>query len=105
MAHIIPRQENDGLAFSLPQQQLEEAFAEFLRYPRALYLGSGYLANIAVLTALADRDNIIISDKLSHASSLDGITLSRGKHYRFVHNNFISLQRPVCFLVVFLYGI
>lgn len=77
------------------QQQLEKAFADFLKYPRALYLGSGYLANIAVLTALAGRNSVIISDKLSHASSLDGIALSRGKHYRFIHNNFISLQRRI----------
>ena len=77
------------------QQRLEEAFAEFLQYPRTLYVGSGYLANIAVLTALAGRDDVIISDKLSHASSLDGVSLSRAKHYRFAHNNFISLQQRV----------
>jgi len=80
------------------QQQLEEQFAEFLQRPRALYIGSGYLANIGVLTALANRDSVIISDKLSHASTLDGITLSRAKHYRFTHNNFISLEQRLRFV-------
>ena len=75
------------------QYELEEKFAEFLQRPRALYIGSGYMANIAVLTAMAERNSIIISDKLSHASTLDGITLSRAKHYRFAHNNFISLKQ------------
>ena len=75
------------------QYELEEKFAEFLRRPRALYVGSGYMANIAVLTAMAERNSVIISDKLSHASTLDGITLSRAKHYRFAHNNFLSLKQ------------
>ena len=77
------------------QQQLEQAFANFLQYPRTLYVGSGYLANIAVLTAIASRNSVVISDKLSHASSLDGVTLSRAKHYRFSHNNFIALQKRI----------
>ncbi len=75
-----------------PQQQLEEKFAEFLNRERAIYFNSGYLANLGVISALNGRDNTIISDKLCHASILDGIQLSRADHHRFRHNDIDHLK-------------
>ncbi|MGB6976262.1 MAG: 8-amino-7-oxononanoate synthase [Gammaproteobacteria bacterium] len=91
--------------FYKPQHQLEEKFAEFLNRDRALFFNSGYHANLGVITTLADRQSVIIADKLCHASILDGIQLSRAKHYRFLHNDlnhaatFINKAKENCLLI------
>jgi 8-amino-7-oxononanoate synthase len=61
--------------------------AEFLQRDRALLFSSGYLANIGLMSSLSHRHHVILSDKLCHASLLDGITLSRAKHLRYRHND------------------
>lgn len=73
--------------YSAAHQEVEQAFAQWLGVERALLFGSGYAANIGVFAALCQRHEVIFSDKLSHASILDGILLSRAKHIRFQHNN------------------
>ena len=70
-----------------PQQQLEEKFAEFLNRDRAVFFSSGYMANLGVMTSLLNRESIVISDRLCHASLLDAIQLSKAKHYRCRHND------------------
>ncbi|MES2217122.1 MAG: 8-amino-7-oxononanoate synthase [Pseudomonadota bacterium] len=68
-------------------RMLEDAFAEFLNRDRAILFNSGYLANIGVITALANRSGKIFVDKLCHTSTLDGIRLSRAKFVRYAHND------------------
>ncbi|MDF1796897.1 MAG: 8-amino-7-oxononanoate synthase [Coxiellaceae bacterium] len=75
------------------QQQLEQQFSQLIGREKSLYFNSGYHANLAVLTALADRHSVIFSDKQCHASLLDGIQLSRAKHYRFKHHDYDHLQQ------------
>jgi 8-amino-7-oxononanoate synthase len=75
------------------QQTLESRFAEWLKVDKAIFFSSGYLANIGTIGAIADRNCTILSDKLSHASLLDGIQLSRAKHYRYQHNVTADLKR------------
>ena len=75
------------------QQQLEQQFSEFIGAERSLYFNSGYHANLAVITALANRHSHIFSDKHCHASLLDGIRLSRAKHHRYKHHNLGHLQQ------------
>lgn len=58
---------------------------------RTVLFNSGYHANTGLIPALADRDTLIVSDRLVHASILDGILLSRARHLRFAHNDFNSL--------------
>ena len=58
--------------------ELEEAMAAFTGQPAALVLSTGYHANLSVVTALADKDTLIISDQHVHASLIDGVRLSRG---------------------------
>lgn len=70
-----------------PHQQLEEAFAGFFNRERALVMNSGYHANLAVLTALADKNSTVIADKHSHASLIDGLQLSQATYYRFRHQD------------------
>lgn len=69
------------------QQLLEENFAAFLNRDRAIFFNSGYLANLGVITSLANRKSVIISDKLCHASLLEAIQLSKAKHYRYPHQD------------------
>jgi 8-amino-7-oxononanoate synthase len=52
---------------------------------RALYFGSGYLANLAILTALCGRGDRIVADKLNHACLNDGALLSRAQWLRYAH--------------------
>ena len=66
-------------------QQLEAALAAFLGAERVLLLSSGYMANIGLPQALTSRDDLILSDRLNHASLIDGIRLSRAKKRRFRH--------------------
>lgn len=75
------------------QHELETRFAEWLGTERAILFSSGYLANLGVMGALMDRSNTVFSDKLSHASILDGIQLTRAKHYRYRHGCVTDLAR------------
>ena len=66
---------------------VERHFAAFKRTERALYFSSGYLANLAVLTTLPERGDVIFSDERNHASLIDGIRLSARRARR------VSAQR------------
>ncbi|MBS0579355.1 MAG: 8-amino-7-oxononanoate synthase [Proteobacteria bacterium] len=65
--------------------QLEEALAEFTGRERALLFGSGYAANLAVMSSLAGRGERALLDKLSHASLIDGARLSGAQLQRYRH--------------------
>ncbi len=66
---------------------LERALAVLVGAPTALVLSSGYAANLAVLTSLADRDTLVVSDAHAHASLIDGARLSRGTIAVAEHND------------------
>ncbi|HQH26972.1 MAG TPA: 8-amino-7-oxononanoate synthase [Oligoflexia bacterium] len=66
---------------------LEHDLALFKGYAACLLFGAGYLANIGVVPVLVNRDDAVFSDRLVHASLIDGITLSRSRHFRFQHNS------------------
>ncbi|CAG9254328.1 8-amino-7-oxononanoate synthase [Paraburkholderia caribensis] len=69
--------------------QLEDDLAEFVGgfvdNPRALYFSTGYMANLATLTALAGRGTTLFSDSLNHASLIDGARLSRADIQIYPH--------------------
>jgi len=64
---------------------LEQRFAEFKGTERSLYFGSGYLANLAVLTTFPEAADTIYSDEWNHASLIDGARLSRAGRVVFPH--------------------
>ena len=66
---------------------VERRFAAFKGAERALYFSSGYLANLAVLTALAETGDLIFSDARNHASLIDACRLSRADCVVFPHND------------------
>ena len=66
---------------------LEEAVAKFKGKEAALVFNSGYQANIGILSALYGKSDCIFSDRLNHASIVDGLMLSGAKFFRFHHND------------------
>ena len=74
-------------------QHFEVQFAEFVKLPAALLFSTGYMANLAVVTALVGRHGEVFADKLNHASLNDAALLSRAKFSRFAHNDLGELAR------------
>lgn len=70
---------------------LEEELADFVGRERALLFSTGYMANLAVATALTDRHDAVFGDKLNHASLIDAAQLSEAKHIRYKHADVASL--------------
>ncbi len=68
-----------------PHRQLEERLAEFKGYEAALLFGSGYLANIGAIAALARRGEVVFSDELNHASIIDGCRLAQAEVFVYRH--------------------
>ena len=67
--------------------ELEHRLARFLKREAALVFSTGYQTNLGSISALVEKNDIIISDKWNHASILDGARLSYGKMKRFRHND------------------
>lgn len=72
-------------------QQLEEALADFTGQQRVLLFSSGYQANMGVIDGLMARGDLIIQDKLNHASLLDGGRLSAANQLRYRHADITAL--------------
>jgi len=73
--------------------ELEKKIAAWKKREAALYFGSGYAANLGIISALADRDTDIFLDKFDHASIVDGAILSRARLHRYNHNDVVDLER------------
>lgn len=71
---------------------LEERVAEFKNTESALIFNSGYQANVGIISALYGKTDVIFSDRLNHASIVDGILLSGARLCRFQHNDANHLE-------------
>ncbi|CAN5673787.1 pyridoxal phosphate-dependent aminotransferase family protein [soil metagenome] len=76
-------------------EQLEERLARFVRQDAALVFSTGFQANLGVISSLVGRDDHIFSDKLNHASIVDGARLSFGTVHRFPHGNLRALEKEL----------
>ncbi len=76
-------------------RQLEERLAEFKGTEAAILFNNGYSANLGIISALVGRGDTIYSDRLNHASIVDGALLSRAKFLRYPHNDVDGLRRLI----------
>ena len=68
-----------------PHERLEKKLAKFFNKKAALIFSSGYHANLAIASALINKNTIILQDKYNHASLIDSALLSKGKLVRYRH--------------------
>ena len=73
--------------------QLEEKLARFIRKEAALIFSTGFQVNLGVISALVGKDDIVIIDKMDHASIIDGCRLTYGDVKKFRHNDMADLER------------
>ncbi len=78
-----------------PHLQLEEEIADWLGYPRALLFSTGMMANLGVLSALLERGDICVQDRLNHASLIDGARLSGADLRRYAHGDTEAAARQL----------
>ena len=71
---------------------LEEELADFVGRPRALLFSTGYMANLGVLTALVGSGDVVMQDRLNHASLIDAGLLSGARCQRYLHADTNSLN-------------
>ncbi|MFL7795183.1 MAG: aminotransferase class I/II-fold pyridoxal phosphate-dependent enzyme [Anaerolineae bacterium] len=82
------------LAGSLPiHVELEQTIARFKNAEDAIVYSSGYVTNLATVSSLVGRNDVVIADKLNHASIVDGCLLSGAEFLRFRHNDMADLER------------
>ncbi|WP_432724026.1 8-amino-7-oxononanoate synthase [Jeongeupia wiesaeckerbachi] len=78
---------------SAAHEAMEQRLAAFVGKPAALSFSTGYMANLAAVTALVGRGDAIFADKLNHASLNDACQLSHAGFKRFAHNDLEQLER------------
>jgi 8-amino-7-oxononanoate synthase len=82
-------------AHALLEEQLAHWLAPHIPQAQALYFCTGYMANLAMLTALGDGSATLFADKLNHASLVDGALLAKAKLQRYAHGNLAVLERAL----------
>ncbi|MBO5434590.1 pyridoxal phosphate-dependent aminotransferase family protein [bacterium] len=73
--------------------ELENLLCNLFNKEKSLLFNSGYHANVGITSSIADKNDVIFSDKLNHASIIDGMKLSQSKFFRYQHNNMESLEK------------
>ncbi len=72
-------------------EELEKTVASFKKSQSALIFNSGHAANTGIIPALVGRGDAVYSDRLNHASIVDGIRLSGARLFRYAHNDYLQL--------------
>ena len=72
--------------------KLEEKLAKFFRKDAALTFSTGYMTNLGIISSLAGKDDVVVIDKLDHASIIDACRLSFAEVRKFKHNDMNSLD-------------
>jgi len=76
-------------------RELEDSFAKFAGTEAALFFGSGYAANLGLLSSLLTKDDTVFSDTLNHASLIDGIRLSGARKIIYPHLDLNFLENSL----------
>jgi glycine C-acetyltransferase/8-amino-7-oxononanoate synthase len=81
--------------YHLIQKELEKFISEFKQTEDCIVVGSGYIANVGLIQAISDEEDIIFSDELNHASIIDGIRISKAKKVIYKHCNVEDLEEKL----------
>ncbi len=74
-------------------KELEDLISEIFNKEKTLIFNSGYHANVGINSCITEKGDVIFSDKLNHASIIDGMQLSKSKFFRYPHNNIEALEK------------
>ena len=74
-------------------EKLEEELADFLNFEACLSFSTGFQSNLAIISALAGRNDFILCDSMNHASIHDATRLSFAKTYKYRHSDMEDLER------------
>ena len=73
-------------------KRLEENLAELFNKESCLLFNTGYQCNLGIVSSLVNRDDVIFSDKLNHASIIDGMKLAPAEFFRYKHFDYENLE-------------
>ncbi|MDZ7896830.1 MAG: aminotransferase class I/II-fold pyridoxal phosphate-dependent enzyme [Arcicella sp.] len=76
-------------------EDLEQEIADFHGAEAGLIFNSGYDANVGLLSCIPQKNDVLLTDELIHASMIDGARLSYATRYKFGHNDLESLERKI----------
>lgn len=76
-------------------EELEDSLSHHRNSESSLVYPTGYMANLGVISCIADKNTAIFSDEYNHASIIDACKLSDAKVYVFSHNNTIELEQKI----------
>ena len=74
-------------------EELEHRLAKFTRKEKCLLFSTGFQTNLGVISTLVGKDDIILCDRMNHASIIDGTRLAFGRTIKFKHNDMVDLER------------
>lgn len=77
------------------QKNLETKLAKFKETESCIVVGSGYLANVGLISSITTEEDVIFSDELNHASIIDGIRLSKAKKVIYKHRDINDLEEKL----------
>ncbi|MCX8160121.1 MAG: pyridoxal phosphate-dependent aminotransferase family protein [Candidatus Saccharicenans sp.] len=74
-------------------ETLEERLARFMNKEAAVTFSTGYQTNLGIISSLAGKDDVVITDRMDHASIIDACRLSKAEVKKFKHNDLQDLER------------
>ena len=74
---------------------LENKIASYKETEAAIVFNTGYVANVATISAMVKKGDTVFSDELNHASIIDGCRLSKAKIVTYAHNDMDDLRKKI----------
>lgn len=78
---------------SIEFKNLEQTLCNIFNKEACLIFNTGYQCNLGVISALCSKGDVVFSDKLNHASIIDGMRLAEGDFIRYKHFDYVGLEK------------